>query len=170
MGLGGPNLVKGATGQSVDAETLGGATMHTEVSGVAHYAVDDDPACLAQLRALVSRLPRPLFRCPRPTHVGDRASGGAARRCTMSSQPITACRTTCTPCCAPCSMMGRSTSFSRIEQREMICGDGAIAGMVVGVIANQRGLIKGPPGREAAIWRDHLPGERRESRFLHRAV
>src|ERR1700689_5368585 len=42
MGLGGPNLVKGATGQSVDAETLGGATMHTEVSGVAHYTADDD--------------------------------------------------------------------------------------------------------------------------------
>src|SRR4029077_9129959 len=38
MGLGGPNLVKGATGQTVDAETLGGADMHTTVSGVAHYA------------------------------------------------------------------------------------------------------------------------------------
>ncbi|HAR03183.1 MAG TPA: propionyl-CoA carboxylase, partial [Chloroflexi bacterium] len=42
MGLGGPNLVKGATGQSVDGETLGGAITHTEVSGVAHYALDDD--------------------------------------------------------------------------------------------------------------------------------
>ena len=37
MGLGGPNLVKGATGQTVDAETLGGARTHTEVSAVAHY-------------------------------------------------------------------------------------------------------------------------------------
>ncbi|MEP6781009.1 MAG: carboxyl transferase domain-containing protein, partial [Gemmatimonadaceae bacterium] len=36
MGLGGPNLVKGATGQTVDGETLGGAIMHTEISGVAH--------------------------------------------------------------------------------------------------------------------------------------
>src|ERR1700752_1873074 len=34
MGLGGPNLVKGATGQVVDSETLGGAEMHTSVSGV----------------------------------------------------------------------------------------------------------------------------------------
>src|SRR5215213_1551043 len=57
MGLGGPNLVKGATGQVVDAETLGGALTHTEISGVAHYALDDDDACLAKLRDLVERLP-----------------------------------------------------------------------------------------------------------------
>src|SRR6187399_3561751 len=42
MGLGGPNLVKGATGQAVDSESLGGAVTHTEISAVAHYAVDDD--------------------------------------------------------------------------------------------------------------------------------
>ena len=58
MGLGGPNLVKGATGQTIDGETLGGAVTHTEVSAVAHYAVEDDPACLEKLRELVSRLPR----------------------------------------------------------------------------------------------------------------
>src|SRR5438045_9581711 len=57
MGLGGPNLVKGATGQTIDAETLGGAATHTETSGVAHYAVDDDPACLTKLRELVRMLP-----------------------------------------------------------------------------------------------------------------
>ena len=45
MGLGGPNLVKGATGQSVASEELGGARVHTSLSGVAHYqAVDDDDA------------------------------------------------------------------------------------------------------------------------------
>ena len=37
MGLGGANLVKGATGQVVDAESLGGARVHTSVSGVAHH-------------------------------------------------------------------------------------------------------------------------------------
>src|ERR671917_955287 len=57
MGLGGPNLVKGATGQTIDAETLGGAVTHTEVSAVAHYAADDDEACLAKLRDLVAMLP-----------------------------------------------------------------------------------------------------------------
>src|SRR5712671_2671361 len=57
MGLGGPNLVKGATGQTIDGESLGGAVTHTEVSGVAHYAVDDDKACLAKLRELIAMLP-----------------------------------------------------------------------------------------------------------------
>src|SRR4051812_33190312 len=43
MGLGGPNLVKGAVGQIIDAESLGGAKMHTSVSGVAHFrAATDD--------------------------------------------------------------------------------------------------------------------------------
>ena len=62
MGLGGPNLVKGATGQSVDGETLGGAITHTEISGVAHYALENDEQCLDKLRALVARLPQPLRR------------------------------------------------------------------------------------------------------------
>src|ERR1700754_3733302 len=57
MGLGGANLVKGATGQTIDNETLGGAVTHTQISGVAHYAVDDDDACLTKLRDLVARLP-----------------------------------------------------------------------------------------------------------------
>ncbi|MBX6331039.1 MAG: acyl-CoA carboxylase subunit beta, partial [Gemmatimonadaceae bacterium] len=62
MGLGGPNLVKGATGQVVDAETLGGAKTHTEISGVAHYSVKDDAACVTKIRALVERLPRGVER------------------------------------------------------------------------------------------------------------
>src|SRR5256884_1138429 len=49
MGLGGPNLVKGATGQTVDAETLGGARTHTAVSAVAHYRAKDDEDCLARI-------------------------------------------------------------------------------------------------------------------------
>ncbi|MDQ6635277.1 MAG: acyl-CoA carboxylase subunit beta, partial [Gemmatimonadota bacterium] len=57
MGLGGPNLVKGATGQTIDSETLGGAETHTQVSGVAHYAVDNDAACLVKLRELIAQLP-----------------------------------------------------------------------------------------------------------------
>ena len=50
MGLGGPNLVKGAVGQVTDAETLGGAAMHTQISGVAHYRAADDAACLELIR------------------------------------------------------------------------------------------------------------------------
>src|SRR5687768_16315657 len=57
MGLGGPNLVKGATGQVVDAESLGGARTHTEISAVAHYKVPDDTAGCTKIRDLVDRLP-----------------------------------------------------------------------------------------------------------------
>ncbi len=57
MGLGGPNLVKGATGQEVESEELGGAATHTGISGVAHYMVEDDQACIERLRDLLSELP-----------------------------------------------------------------------------------------------------------------
>src|SRR5438128_2529046 len=57
MGLGGPNLVKGATGQVVDAETLGGATTHTAISAVAHYRAKNDKECLERIREYVARLP-----------------------------------------------------------------------------------------------------------------
>ena len=58
MGLGGPNLVKGATGQVVDAEELGGAKTHTATSGVAHYLAANDHECIARMREYVARLPR----------------------------------------------------------------------------------------------------------------
>src|SRR5262249_53940492 len=57
MGLGGPNLVKGATGQVIDQEPLGGARLHTVVSGVAHYMAKDDATCLEMIRQQFDQLP-----------------------------------------------------------------------------------------------------------------
>src|SRR5689334_22401501 len=57
MGLGGPNLVKGAVGQQTEAEALGGESMHTSVSGVAHYSAKDDADCLGIVRRLFTDLP-----------------------------------------------------------------------------------------------------------------
>src|SRR2546425_10938168 len=57
MGLGGANLVKGATGQTIDNETLGGARTHNELSGVAHYRVKNDEEAIAKIREFVSELP-----------------------------------------------------------------------------------------------------------------
>jgi 3-methylcrotonyl-CoA carboxylase beta subunit len=59
MGLGGPNLVKGAVGQVVDAESLGGASLHTKMSGVAHYSAKNDEDCLRMIREQIKRLPAP---------------------------------------------------------------------------------------------------------------
>jgi 3-methylcrotonyl-CoA carboxylase beta subunit len=55
--LAGPSLVKAAIGQIADAEELGGAHMHAEVSGTVDFYEKDDPACLRRLRSLVGHLP-----------------------------------------------------------------------------------------------------------------
>src|SRR5580692_3300955 len=68
MGLGGPNLVKGATGQSIDSEPLGGAHLHTAVSGVAHYMAKDDAECLERIRQRFRQLPAPRGAPPCPAH------------------------------------------------------------------------------------------------------
>ena len=72
MGLGGPNLVKGATGQVIDAESLGGARLHTASSGVAHYMAADDADCLARIRQRFRAAPRaarePAGTRARPRH------------------------------------------------------------------------------------------------------
>ncbi|MDP2053643.1 MAG: carboxyl transferase domain-containing protein [Acidobacteriota bacterium] len=54
--LGGPPLVKAATGEEVTAEDLGGADVHTRLSGVADYLADDDAHALHQARIVVSTL------------------------------------------------------------------------------------------------------------------
>src|SRR5437588_774667 len=55
--LAGPSLVQAAIGQVVDAEELGGAKMHAEISGTVDFYEKDDPSCLKRLRSLVALLP-----------------------------------------------------------------------------------------------------------------
>jgi 3-methylcrotonyl-CoA carboxylase beta subunit len=57
MCLAGPALVKAAIGQDVDPEELGGAKMHSAISGTADFREPDDVSCLKRLRALVAMLP-----------------------------------------------------------------------------------------------------------------
>ncbi len=142
MGLGGPNLVKGATGQVIDAETLGGATAHTQLSGVAHYAVDHDPAGLAKLRELVAVLPRPAAPSwPRPEPPATEPETlydllPADHRMSYDMHELL----------NAVLDGGHIDEFQHDLAREMICGDARIEGIPVGVIANQRGLIKGREG------------------------
>ncbi|MGQ0641473.1 MAG: acyl-CoA carboxylase subunit beta [Gemmatimonadaceae bacterium] len=144
MGLGGPNLVKGATGQSVDGESLGGASAHTAVSGVAHYAVPDDHACLAKIRDLVARLP--AVQRHDVHHVDAPAKEAASlydvlpsdHRMSYDMRQVLA---------AIIDGAGLD-EFQQDLAREMICGDATIEGTPLGIIANQRGLIKGRPGEK----------------------
>jgi acetyl-CoA carboxylase carboxyltransferase component len=161
MGLGGPNLVKGATGQVIDGETLGGAVTHTEISGVAHYAVDDDAACLTKIRDLVSRLPGGQGPPPRfqdtaewPAEHNPSIAGGdriAASASTVLYDLLPADHR------MPYNMHavlraivdeGTLDEFQANLAKEMICADGRIQGIAVGLIANQRGLIKGRAGEK----------------------
>jgi acetyl-CoA carboxylase carboxyltransferase component len=148
MGLGGPNLVKGATGQAVDAESLGGAVMHTEVSAVAHYAVDDDASCLAKLRELVERLGR-----------GPQATGHLSAVPSHESRATSHDLYDLLPSDHRMSYDmhtvlnaivddGKLDEFQENLAREMICADATIDGIPVGVIANQRGLVKGRSGEK----------------------
>jgi acetyl-CoA carboxylase carboxyltransferase component len=142
MGLGGPNLVKGATGQVVDAESLGGAHTHTAISGVAHYTVLNDERCLDKLRSLVSRLERPTRPAVRdsapPASSPDTIYDLLPADHRMSYDMHQLLRAIVD--------RGELDEFQVDRAREMICADAAIAGMPVGVIANHRGLIKGAPG------------------------
>ena len=62
--LGGPPLVKAATGEDVTAEELGGARVHTEISGVADHFARDDQHALATVRDIVEHLAHPLPATP----------------------------------------------------------------------------------------------------------
>ncbi|MFL5546218.1 MAG: acyl-CoA carboxylase subunit beta [Gemmatimonadales bacterium] len=144
MGLGGPNLVKGATGQTIDAETLGGAKTHTEVSAVAHYRAANDPECLERIRQYIARLPRHegishRTLSPRPP---ARASTDLYEvlpqdhRLSYDMRQVLGCILD----------GGELDEFQPDVAREMICGHAHIEGRPVAVIANQRGVIKGQPG------------------------
>lgn len=54
----GPNVVKSVTHEDIDMEGLGGADVHASTSGVAHFAIDSEPECIASVRDLVAFLPQ----------------------------------------------------------------------------------------------------------------
>jgi 3-methylcrotonyl-CoA carboxylase beta subunit len=64
--LAGPSLVKAAIGQIVDQEELGGAKMHSEISGTVDFYEKNDEACLEKLRSLVALLPEANEKCAKP--------------------------------------------------------------------------------------------------------
>jgi acetyl-CoA carboxylase carboxyltransferase component len=145
MGLGGPNLVKGATGQSVGAEELGGASVHTSISGVAHYKLKDDQACITRIRELIAELP---YTAPAWNAVAGAAPARPVKELYdmlpedhRQLYDIRALLETIID-------KGTFDEFQADYACEMICGTARIEGLAVGVIMNARGMIKvknGPP-------------------------
>jgi acetyl-CoA carboxylase carboxyltransferase component len=141
MGLGGPNLVEGATGAQVDAEMLGGAVTHTTKSAVAHYRARDDADCIDHIRAYVKRLPRtgdddrPPESAPRPPLHPPAALYDilpSDHRMAYDMRHVLECFLD----------DGQIEEFQPDIAREMICAHAQIEGYPVAVIANQRGMIK----------------------------
>src|SRR5436189_946981 len=75
--LAGPSLVKAAIGQIVDQEELGGAKMHSEISGTVDFYEENDEACLEKLRSLVALLPEANEKCEIPGGKQPSKSGEA---------------------------------------------------------------------------------------------
>src|SRR5258708_19273802 len=66
----GPDVIRTVTHEEVSKEDLGGAMTHNARSGVAHFAVDDDRACLGLIRDLLSYLPSNNLEQP-PAHATE---------------------------------------------------------------------------------------------------
>jgi 3-methylcrotonyl-CoA carboxylase beta subunit len=135
MGLGGPNLVKGATGQVVDSESLGGAKMHTAVSGVAHYMAKGDEECLSMIRRRFREMPAASPSTEANAPLSDEIYGivPADHRLPYEMEQVIAL------------LFDREDylEFQPGHAPEMLCANARLAGRPVALIANRRGFLKG---------------------------
>ncbi len=138
--LAGSYLVKAAIGEAIDNETLGGATTHCEISGVTDYKALDDKDCLLKIRNIMSK-------------IGDFDKAGFNR---ITSQ-LPAENTDEIHGILPAERSGqydmleiikRLVDNSEIEEykkdygKTLICGYARIDGWAVGIVANQRKVVK----------------------------
>ncbi len=135
MGLGGPNLVKGATGQVNTAEDLGGARMHTTESGVAHFRAKDDADCLRQIRDRFHTFPPPVRPPAETTETPEIYDVlPSDHRLPYSMESLLA------------KIVDTYTEFQPDYAAEMLCAEATLHGRPVAVIANRRGFLKTPTG------------------------
>jgi 3-methylcrotonyl-CoA carboxylase beta subunit len=140
MGLGGPNLVKGAVGQVTDTETLGGAKMHTAISGVAHYRAANDEACLDLIRQQFRQMPAPI---PPPDGTDPRLDPAGLYDVLPGDHRL------------PYQIedilnrildAGDFLEFQPDYAPEFLCAVARLNGRNIGVIANRRGFLKTQAG------------------------
>jgi acetyl-CoA carboxylase carboxyltransferase component len=145
--LAGPPLVKMATGEESDDESLGGAEMHTEVSGLAEYLAEDERDALRLCREVVSHLnwrkqgPGPSYEIEEPLHDPDELLGllGRDLRIPVDVREVIA----------------RVVDGSRFEEFKpryggtLVCGWATIHGYPVGLLGNN-GIIFPQAAEKAA--------------------
>ena len=138
--LAGPYLVKAAIGEDTDAETLGGAETHTEISGVADYKAEDDEDCLNTVRDLIDRLgPQECFGFDRkepeaPAYDADEIYGimptGSNAQYEMREV------------LARIIDAGSWTEYKEGYGKTVLAGYARIDGWSVGIVANQRSVVR----------------------------
>ncbi|TDG36933.1 acyl-CoA carboxylase subunit beta [Pedobacter changchengzhani] len=142
--LAGSYLVKSAIGEEVDNETLGGATTHCEISGVTDYKHPNDEACLASIKNIMSMLGA-------PQNAGfDRVKSLKPKENELDLYGILPDSRE-----KPYEMMdiiNRLVDGSEFEEykqgygQSIVCGLGRIDGWAVGIVANQRKVVKSKKG------------------------
>lgn len=142
--LAGSYLVKAAIGEQVDNETLGGATTHTEISGVTDYKVKDDAEALQTVRRLVKNLGpfdvagftrhEPIAPSQDPKSVSDLIPDDRAKPYDM--MPVLE------------SVMDAETfvEYKKGYGQTLITGYARVDGWSVGIVANQRSVVKSKQG------------------------
>ena len=142
--LAGPFLVRAAIGESVDSETLGGATTTTEISGVTDYKVDNDEECLEVIRSIVSHIgPRNRAGFDRnepiePEFTADEIYGLLPQQ---SNQPYDM-----QEILARIIDKDSWTPYKEGFGKTIITGYARIDGWSVGIVANQRLVVKSKSG------------------------
>jgi acetyl-CoA carboxylase carboxyltransferase component len=142
--LAGPYLVKAAIGEDADQETLGGALTHTEISGIADYKFKTEEETLEEVRRIMSRLGK-------PRKAGfDRAEPQAPVKDPSEIYGIFPADST-----KPYDMLEiieRLVDNSEFDQfkkdygKTILCGYARIDGWAVGIVANQRKMVKSRKG------------------------
>jgi len=138
--LGGPPLVKAATGEDVSAEDLGGAAVHARISGVVDHEALDDEHALALGRSIVANLSRPRIALPwlrdEPEPPAIPAIGGTAAHL-YAAIPADLRRPL-----AIREVIGRLVDGSRFHEfkplygETLVCGFAHLDGYPIGIIAN----------------------------------
>lgn len=133
--LAGPSLVKAAIGQEISSEDLGGASVHSAISGTVDYHEPDDASCLARLRRLVSLLPpdpsRPLADPVEPPARPADDVFSVVRTDPSDQYDVR-------DLLAALVDGGRFDEYRAGFGRTLFCGFSRLGGMAVGVVANQR--------------------------------
>ncbi|HEX5111700.1 MAG TPA: acyl-CoA carboxylase subunit beta [Saprospiraceae bacterium] len=142
--LAGPYLVKAAIGEDVDQEVLGGATTHSEISGVTDYKMKNDQECLATIRDLISRLgPQPDAGLNREESVPPLGKTDDVLGLITSDAS------------KPYSMQnllkhivdgGEMTLYKEHYGKTILCAYARIDGWSVGIVANEREVVKTKTG------------------------